>query len=374
MQAYSATSTYAWTPGAADVGDHAVRVSVRNAGSLLDFEDTQTMPYTVSGGSGMLVNPAGRILLALRRMVHRTPPPVSLAAGFQLVVHPTSGATVSRYSLYTPELNLMAETETTTASAPALAYEYIWFAGQPVAQVDTTTSTTHWTFTDHLGTPILQTDVCGAVDWRAEYEPFGSIFSLRTGSTRHQPLRLPGQESENISPDRSYNIFRWYRAGWGRYTQADPVGIGGRGIDLRGRWQNYSHSSTASGSAFELLERRHAKALYDYAEGNPVSNTDRVGLKPYKCSLVTMVSKDGPGPYRRCLMIGSCRDYFDWWDVAVTSGMIVVPSCFQCPKRCIAVERGGGLLWFDPHPTDWYCTPWTPIVGFGSGPTGADPF
>jgi RHS repeat-associated protein len=25
----------------------------------------------------------------------------------------------------------------------------------------------------------------------------------------------------------SYNIFRWYRAGWGRYTQADPLGIEG---------------------------------------------------------------------------------------------------------------------------------------------------
>jgi len=25
--------------------------------------------------------------------------------------------------------------------------------------------------------------------------------------------------------DRSYNIYRWYRSGWGRYTQSDPLGL-----------------------------------------------------------------------------------------------------------------------------------------------------
>ena len=29
----------------------------------------------------------------------------------------------------------------------------------------------------------------------------------------------------------NYNIFRWYRAGWGRYTQRDPVGLIG-GLNL----------------------------------------------------------------------------------------------------------------------------------------------
>ncbi len=155
---------------------------------------------------------------------------------------------LNRYSLYNPELNLMSETETSAASTPAVAYDYIWFNGKPVAQVDVATSTTHWTFTDHLGTPILQTNATGAIDWRAEYEPFGSVFTLRTGSTRHQPLRFPGQESDAVDGEREYNIFRWYRSGWGHYTSADPIGL------------------------------QAGTNLYAYAGGNPVAYADPLGL------------------------------------------------------------------------------------------------
>lgn len=49
-------------------------------------------------------------------------------------------------------------------------------------------------------------------------------------------------------PEKRYNIFRWYRAGWGRYTQADPIGL-------------------ASGSN-----------LYSYVDDNPVGYMDIFGL------------------------------------------------------------------------------------------------
>jgi RHS repeat-associated protein len=148
--------------------------------------------------------------------------PAFLAAGRRTL---TSGTT-SRYSFYSPEMNLMAETELTSNPTPAILYEYIWFGGQPVAQVDSS-GTTSWTFTDHVGTPLIQTSSAQGISWRAEHEPYGGVFALRT-IDQHQPLRLPGQEAEqlNLGPngvtERSYNIFRWYRNSWGRYTQADP--------------------------------------------------------------------------------------------------------------------------------------------------------
>jgi len=130
-------------------------------------------------------------------------------------------------------MNLMAETELTSNPIPVILYEYIWFGGQPVAQIDSS-GTTSWTFTDHVGTPLIQTSSVQGISWRAEHEPYGEVFALRT-IDQHQPLRLPGQEAEqlNLGPngvtERSYNIFRWYRNGWGRYTQPDPVGLSSAG-------------------------------------------------------------------------------------------------------------------------------------------------
>ncbi|HEX3528051.1 MAG TPA: carboxypeptidase regulatory-like domain-containing protein [Thermoanaerobaculia bacterium] len=158
-----------------------------------------------------------------------------------------------QFFLYTPEMNLLAETELTTSAHPLIGNEYIWFNGHPLAQIDST-GTTSWTFTDHLGTPILQTSALQGVVWRAEYEPFGEVYALRSYD-RHQPLRLPGQEAEQLGAgangvtDRRYNIHRWYRAEWGRYTQADPVGF-------EGGQQN----------------------LFGYGRGNPLRLTDPLGL------------------------------------------------------------------------------------------------
>jgi len=169
------------------------------------------------------------LALSIETLAHTsvlTPAPLSVPAGSR------------RYSFYTPEMNLLAETSLVATGTPPIAYEYVWFNGHPVAQFDVATSTTHWTFTDHLGTPILQTGAAAQTGWRAEYEPFGAVYALRSAD-QHQPLRLPGQEAEQLNlgangvTEREYNIFRWYRAGWGRYTQADPIGLQG-GANLYG--------------------------------------------------------------------------------------------------------------------------------------------
>ena len=50
-----------------------------------------------------------------------------------------STITEARYSFYTPELQLLAETAYSTESAKSMEYEYIWFGGQPVAQIEPAT-------------------------------------------------------------------------------------------------------------------------------------------------------------------------------------------------------------------------------------------
>jgi len=125
------------------------------------------------------------------------------------------------YSLYSPEMNLFAETVASQTANPSIAFEYVWFSEQPLAQIETSTGAIHWYFNDHLGTPILQTDTDARVIWRPEYEPYGAVFAFRRGEAKRQPLRFPGQEADPSS-DIAHNIFRWYRSGFGRYTQADP--------------------------------------------------------------------------------------------------------------------------------------------------------
>lgn len=189
--------------------------------------------------------------------------------GARTVTH-FSGTSTSRVSLYTPELQLFAEFE------PASGHDFLYFAGRSVAQIDHGTGTIDWYVTDHLGTPIAQTDATGTLVWHAEYDPYGEIYAFRTGASKYQPLRFPGQEA-GTGDDRSYNIFRWYRSGWGRYTQADPIGLQG-GLDL-----------------------------YRYAGANPLSNVDRTGLVAWNCN-IGYVSYETPGAgVGGATMVAKCR-------------------------------------------------------------------
>lgn len=171
---------------------------------------------------------------------------------------PAAGGNSSRYYTYSPELTLLSVTEddepnpwvrgpVVQSLSPAVKTEIIWFAGRPIAQVNPAPLV--YTFADHLGTPILQMAWNAAtITWQAEYEPFGNIYEMRAGSRTEQPLRFPGQEvaMTHEGQEENYNVFRWYRSGWGRYTQADPMGWVGQ--------------------------------EYAYASGNPVLHTDALGL------------------------------------------------------------------------------------------------
>ena len=132
-----------------------------------------------------------------------------------------------RYTFYTKDLHLLSETMLSSAATPPLAYDYVWFNGEPLAQVATATGDVNYYFNDHAKTPLATTTTSANTTWRAEREPYGERIVVRVGADTQQTLDLPGQESVNDSADARYNIFRWYRPNWGRYTQSDPLGLAG---------------------------------------------------------------------------------------------------------------------------------------------------
>jgi RHS repeat-associated protein len=274
VQNYGMLNTYTWTPTVADIGTNAVRVSVRNGGSTADFEDTATLLVrVVAGGEGLwLHNP--NVRFAWWKCWFEPRVPASLGVHYNPIAA-TSEPPARRHTLYTPELQLLAQTEITTAATPAIAHEYVWFAGQPLAQIATTSGAIDWYFNDHLGTPILQTDADANLVWRVEYDPYGTAFSVRTGIDKHQPLRFPGQEDEG-GEELAYNIHRWYRAEWGRYTQADPIALQG-GLNL------YTY---VDGHPLSDIDPWGLYAIQDSIQLHASMNTEAICGSPFACSKI----------------------------------------------------------------------------------------
>jgi RHS repeat-associated protein len=232
-------------------------------------------------------------------------------------LHTGSSLSTKHYT-YSPELSLLGYKAPGKNGA---GIEAIWFAGAPIAQdAWGTHGQTKWTFTDHLGTPLLQTNSSKAVVWRAEYEPYGNVWVMRNGTKDDQPLRFPGQErlfDGSTGTEERYNIFRFFRSGWGKYTQADPLGL-------------------ASGTN-----------LFAYASATPVIRRDRLGLKD--C---------GPLPPETPGMCGkTCADRYNWglcgWDkvdfwtdaieIGTTAGGALVGLYVGGPKGAIAVGATAGI-------------------------------
>lgn len=179
----------------------------------------------------------------------------------------TSGGV--RYSFYDVGKHLLSETAVTSSGKPAIAYDYIWLGSRPVGQIGT--SSALWTFADHLGTAQIQTNTTGGITYQAEYEPYGRVYALRSGDL-HQPLRFPGQVAEqfdigaNGATQRSYNVNRWYRPSWGRYAEADAIGLNG-GLNV-----------------------------FAYGLDNPLSNMDPLGRCGYGSGTVDVATNIDPAP------------------------------------------------------------------------------
>ena len=124
--------------------------------------------------------------------------------------------------------------------------EYLYAGQIRMAMVDTATGTLYYYANNHLGAPILMIDSNGMVAWEAEYRPFGEA-DVNPHSEIENNFRLPGQYHD-AETGLNYNYHRYYHLSTGRYLRADPSGLS-VGINL-----------------------------YAYAENNPVTFIDPLGL------------------------------------------------------------------------------------------------
>ncbi|MBS0460953.1 MAG: RHS repeat-associated core domain-containing protein [Proteobacteria bacterium] len=104
--------------------------------------------------------------------------------------------------------------------------EVVWMDGMPVGVISGTAGNLAYLEPDQLGTPRVAID--GTTNqptwnWNPLNDPFGQ--SQPTGAL-NLDLRFPGQTSDPES-GMSYNYFRDFEAGTGRYAESDPIGLNG---------------------------------------------------------------------------------------------------------------------------------------------------
>ncbi len=125
---------------------------------------------------------------------------------------------VTTYFIYSNDGMLIAEADGTGA----IVREYLYQDGQRLAVSEG--SNLYYFHIDHLGTPQGMTDETGAVVWSVDFTPFGGVH-VQSGAQGSE-LRFPGQYFDGET-GLSYNYFRDYDSGIGRYVQSDPIGLQG---------------------------------------------------------------------------------------------------------------------------------------------------
>jgi RHS repeat-associated protein len=123
-------------------------------------------------------------------------------------------------------------------STGALIQETVWLGDIPVATLRPNGSggvIVYYVHADHLNTPRLVTDTSNNLRWKWDSDPFGATQPNENpaslGAFTYN-LRFPGQQYDAVV-GLHYNYFRDYDPASGRYSQSDPIGLGG-GINTYG--------------------------------------------------------------------------------------------------------------------------------------------
>lgn len=147
--------------------------------------------------------------------------------------------TDTHHYVYDEEGHLIGE----YAASGALVQEIVWIDSTPIARYTDELAGTQYIETEHLGTPRNLVDPDrNAVVWKWDLigPPAAGVsvdFSESAPSTDPDGdgtatvfnLRYPGQQYD-VESGLSYNYFRDYEPGTGRYVESDPIGLRG-GID-----------------------------------------------------------------------------------------------------------------------------------------------
>jgi RHS repeat-associated protein len=188
------------------------------AGSTTYTWDDRNRLARVTGGASFSYDPLGRRIFT------------------------TLGGTTTSYTYF--QWNPLMEQQGTTVTGEILA----GLGLDERYQRTTTTGSSAGAYsmlTDALGSTVALTNSSGAITTTYAYDPYGNTTA--SGTASDSSYQFTGRENDGTGLYEYRN--RYYAPSWGRFISEDPLGFGGRDADL-----------------------------YRYVGGNPVSNTDPLGL------------------------------------------------------------------------------------------------
>ena len=165
---------------------------------------------------------------------------------------PTGNTVGNQFTAYDESGHVLGDYDNTTGHLAIR--EMVWMDGMPVGVLNGSTGTLAYVEPDQLGTPRVAIDATSNAvvwNWSPLNDPFGET---QPSGTLTLNLRMPGQVWDAES-GLSYNYFRDYDSGTGRYVESDPIGLNG------------------------------AISTYGYVGGNPLSNWDPYGLMAWPPAL-----------------------------------------------------------------------------------------